>query len=423
MAASVLTSRALHAQLSVVMAALTKAAVAEICAVVDEGYAALHAEISRSHRENEDLKKKLHLIESIVVRAEPGFVPAAESAQNAETPQQRRDSEGGDTAAAAGGEGGGVVLMQEELPDVVLIKDEDSDSNDSFDEDNQAPADGGRECVPSAPVGRGVKRHWPPGCEQADRKSSSSEPQKRARLHAGGSTRRAGLLRCRDGPRRLLLLRAGGPGRAAAAPGRQQTDVLQRRRPDDQVPVARRGPSGAGPQPGVDQTAERPSDVRSLQPRREPRRRRRFRAQGDQRERVGRRGVLPAVGGRRQRRQRRQRRLAVRVRRRRIGGELPPVRRGPNRRRTAAGQPRQALRVRGLRQDVRHVPEPRRSHADPHGPAAVQLRPVRKEVHPVGAPEVAPERALGRAAVRVHVVLPELHCQVQPQATHEEMPS
>ncbi|KAF1383197.1 hypothetical protein PFLUV_G00128820 [Perca fluviatilis] len=204
MAASVLTSKALHAQLSVVMAALTKAAVAEICAVVDEGYAALHTEISRSHRENEDLKKKLHLIESIVVRAEPGFVPAAESAQNAVTPQQRRDSEGGDTAAAAGGEGGDVVLMHEEFPDVVLIKDEDSDSNDSFDEDNRTPADGGtaaaRERVPSAPVGRGMKRHWPPGCEQADRKSSS-EPLAPKTCAAAAAQRQSATVFALDAPR------------------------------------------------------------------------------------------------------------------------------------------------------------------------------------------------------------------------------
>ncbi|XP_032388155.1 zinc finger protein 746 [Etheostoma spectabile] len=185
MAALVLTGKALHAQLSVVMGALTKAAVAEICAVVDEGYAVLQMEISRSHRENEDLKKKLHLIESIVVRAdrggkavaepgfvpatEPGFVPAAESAANVET---RQDSEGGNTAAA----GGDVVLVQEELPDVVLIKDEDSDSDDSFDEDIRAPAAGGtaaaRERVMSTPGGRRAKRPWP-GCEEASQRPSA----------------------------------------------------------------------------------------------------------------------------------------------------------------------------------------------------------------------------------------------------------
>lgn len=96
---AVLPRRALHEQLSVIMGALTKAAVAEICEAVDEGYAALQMEITRSHKENDDLKKKLHLIESIVVRgggggggggtaAEPG------GARRAETPQ-RRDADGG----------------------------------------------------------------------------------------------------------------------------------------------------------------------------------------------------------------------------------------------------------------------------------------------------------------------------------------
>ncbi|KAK9538363.1 hypothetical protein VZT92_003538 [Zoarces viviparus] len=174
---AVLSSRALHEQLSIIMGALTKAAVAEICEVLDEGYAVLQMEISRSHKENEDLRKKLHLIESIVVRGslgrvkaavEPELVPVAEGEQRAETPQQHRDGDGGDTADSTGG---GVVVVREELPDVVLIKDEDSDSNDTFEEDN-TPAAAAREIVTSTPVGRSTKRRWPGG-KDADRKSSS----------------------------------------------------------------------------------------------------------------------------------------------------------------------------------------------------------------------------------------------------------
>ncbi|KAG8013758.1 hypothetical protein GBF38_015889, partial [Nibea albiflora] len=75
----VLSSKALHEQLSIIMGALTKAAVAEICEVVDEGYAVLQLEITRSHKENEDLRKKLHLIESIVVRGSGGGKAAAEA--------------------------------------------------------------------------------------------------------------------------------------------------------------------------------------------------------------------------------------------------------------------------------------------------------------------------------------------------------
>ena len=61
-------SKAMHDQLAIIMGALTKAAVAEICEIVDEGYAVLHLEISKRYKENEDLKKKLHLIESIIAR-------------------------------------------------------------------------------------------------------------------------------------------------------------------------------------------------------------------------------------------------------------------------------------------------------------------------------------------------------------------
>lgn len=120
---AVLSSKALHEQLSIIMGALTKAAVVEICEVVDEGYAVLQMEITRSHKENEDLKKKLHLIESIVVRGgsagkDPGVAAAAESAQQQpETQQQQWDNDGGDTAAAPGGDGGAdvTVAVREEV--------------------------------------------------------------------------------------------------------------------------------------------------------------------------------------------------------------------------------------------------------------------------------------------------------------------
>lgn len=118
---AVLSSKALHEQLSIIMGALTKAAVAEICELVDEGYAVLQMEITRSHKENEDLKKKLHLIESIVVRGSGGkaaeleVVATAEGAQRAETPQQRQqDDEDGD--------GGAAVVVREEVNTQTLIQ-------------------------------------------------------------------------------------------------------------------------------------------------------------------------------------------------------------------------------------------------------------------------------------------------------------
>ncbi|XP_036418288.1 zinc finger protein 41 [Colossoma macropomum] len=58
--------RAFHTQLATIMETLTRAAVAEICELVDDGYAILHTEISRHQKENEELRRKLQLIESIV---------------------------------------------------------------------------------------------------------------------------------------------------------------------------------------------------------------------------------------------------------------------------------------------------------------------------------------------------------------------
>ena len=64
------------------MGALTKAAVVEICEVVDEGFSVLQLEITRSHKENEDLRKKLHLIESIIVRGNAAAAAAAAATVN-----------------------------------------------------------------------------------------------------------------------------------------------------------------------------------------------------------------------------------------------------------------------------------------------------------------------------------------------------
>ncbi|KAM3605049.1 uncharacterized protein V6R79_019740 [Siganus canaliculatus] len=85
------TFKTFHSQLTSIMEALTRAAVAEICELVDDSYAVFQLEISRSHRENEALRRKLQLIETIIARG------------------QRRDISGntldfcGQEAAAAGG--------------------------------------------------------------------------------------------------------------------------------------------------------------------------------------------------------------------------------------------------------------------------------------------------------------------------------
>lgn len=45
------------------MAILAKAAVAEISKLADDGFAVLHLEMSRSQKENDDLKKKVQRME------------------------------------------------------------------------------------------------------------------------------------------------------------------------------------------------------------------------------------------------------------------------------------------------------------------------------------------------------------------------
>lgn len=102
---AVLNSRALQEQLSAIMAALTKAAVVEICELVDEGYSLLQAEITRSRKENQDLRKKMHLIESIVARGGGGGGGGGALVEPEVTEQ-------GAPAPEAGGEGG---AMEEEV--------------------------------------------------------------------------------------------------------------------------------------------------------------------------------------------------------------------------------------------------------------------------------------------------------------------
>ncbi|KAM9321959.1 uncharacterized protein KZ484_020200 [Pholidichthys leucotaenia] len=200
---SVLSGRALQEQLSVIMAALTKAAVAEICELVEEGYAVFQLEISRSHQENQDLRKKLQLIESIVVRgssssssssggsgeeAHAGVAEAEQtgevSEEQPESPTQRRGGDGADAAAAAArGEAGDIL---KELPDVVLIKDEDSDSDTTLEEGHQTPADSettaSRNAATSLLISRRTKRRWRENCQAKNQKSSGQPEQKISEL-------------------------------------------------------------------------------------------------------------------------------------------------------------------------------------------------------------------------------------------------
>lgn len=60
---------AFHAQLASIMEVLANTAVAEICELVDSGYSVLQLEISRSRKENEQLRRKLRLMELRTARA------------------------------------------------------------------------------------------------------------------------------------------------------------------------------------------------------------------------------------------------------------------------------------------------------------------------------------------------------------------
>lgn len=98
--------RAFHTQLATIMETLTRAAVAEICELVDDGYAVLHLEISRHQKENEELRRKLQLIESIV--AARGFCDESASVREARcdsnVPVSRKTSGGESTSRGASAE-------------------------------------------------------------------------------------------------------------------------------------------------------------------------------------------------------------------------------------------------------------------------------------------------------------------------------
>ncbi|XP_037643365.1 zinc finger protein 324A-like [Sebastes umbrosus] len=58
--------KALHCQLTSIMEALSRAAVAEICGLLEERSAALQLEIRLSQQENQDLRRKLQLMENVM---------------------------------------------------------------------------------------------------------------------------------------------------------------------------------------------------------------------------------------------------------------------------------------------------------------------------------------------------------------------
>lgn len=57
-----------HSQIASIMEVLANAAVAEICKVVDDGYAVVQLEMSRGQKENEFLRRKIKLLELQIAR-------------------------------------------------------------------------------------------------------------------------------------------------------------------------------------------------------------------------------------------------------------------------------------------------------------------------------------------------------------------
>ncbi|CAN9510663.1 unnamed protein product [Ophioblennius macclurei] len=96
------TAADFHSQIASIMEVLANAAVAEICKVVDDGYAVVQLEVSRSHKENEFLRRKMKLLELQIARYRAERVKGAEGGAASRFPgvrllhhRQSRDSAAG----------------------------------------------------------------------------------------------------------------------------------------------------------------------------------------------------------------------------------------------------------------------------------------------------------------------------------------
>ncbi|XP_044202649.1 zinc finger and SCAN domain-containing protein 12-like [Thunnus albacares] len=83
------TAMDFHSQIASIMEMLANAAVAEICKVVDDGYAVVHLEMSRSQKENEFLRRKIKLLELQVTRYRAERVKGAEGSISSRFPGVR----------------------------------------------------------------------------------------------------------------------------------------------------------------------------------------------------------------------------------------------------------------------------------------------------------------------------------------------
>uniref|UniRef100_A0A4W5QD82 C2H2-type domain-containing protein n=1 Tax=Hucho hucho TaxID=62062 RepID=A0A4W5QD82_9TELE len=141
-----------HSQLASIMEVLANAAVAEICQLVDDGYAVLRLEISRTQSENQALKSKLHLVEvrSRERSVKRSIVPPLSGCSGA----QGTDHVGEKQSTSVRRNGGSVVLgdrstrtVSEETldtaehPEVVVVKEEklEEELRDCGSKHNQQP--------------------------------------------------------------------------------------------------------------------------------------------------------------------------------------------------------------------------------------------------------------------------------------------
>ena len=97
---------AFQSQLTSVMEALSRAAVAEICELVGDSYAVFQLEIRRSHAENQALRRKLELIQNVVARGHRDLGPAAEALTAGGEPKQPGPPQAGPTGDILLPEGG-----------------------------------------------------------------------------------------------------------------------------------------------------------------------------------------------------------------------------------------------------------------------------------------------------------------------------
>nr|XP_046234275.1 zinc finger protein 271-like [Scatophagus argus] len=87
-----------HSQIASIMEVLANAAVAEICKVVDDGYAVVQLEMSRSQKEHEFLRRKIKLLELQIARYRAERMKGAEGSISSRFPgvrllnRQNRDS-------------------------------------------------------------------------------------------------------------------------------------------------------------------------------------------------------------------------------------------------------------------------------------------------------------------------------------------